>query len=207
MKYLLVSFMALCLCACASSTVSKDHLFIKDRDGKKSFVGLFATGAQHRVVIVNAEGKFCAEPSPDAVDDLVSQVTASLEASAKSGSRELEAAANAARTIVSDAKFLIERTQGLQYFRDGSFSLCILHANGAITSEEALIERHEKLLEKSTELILEELPLMAQKRLEYLEESHAKRQLETRLDEIKKIQEVLKPAGSDPDEPPSGETK
>lgn len=196
MKYVLLALVLLNLCACATkeTPVIEKHIFVKNVQGRDyKFLGVIATTAQRRVIVVNHKGLFCAEPSPDATDNLISNVTASLEASFKDPTgKNASLAANAAKSLLSEAQFLIQRTQGLQLFRDGSFSLCIMHANGNLTQEKYL-EKQQKLLEQCSALIKEELILTAKNKEKYLSQEKASEDFKERLEELKKLQNITKP--------------
>ncbi|WP_027180083.1 hypothetical protein [Maridesulfovibrio bastinii] len=196
MKYVLLALIMLNLCACATkeTPVIEKHVFVKSGPGLDyKFIGVIATTAQRRVIVFNDKGLFCAEPSPDATDNLISNVTASLEASLKSETGQSGSiAANAARSMISEAQFLIQRTQGLQLFRDGSFTLCTMRANGNLTDEE-YIKKQKELLEECSSLIKKELALMAVNKEKYLSQKISKSDFSDRIEELKKLQEITKP--------------
>lgn len=117
-------------------------------------VGTLATVAQRRIVIVKFENAaFCAEPSPDAVDNL----SAALSAALSGGTESITAKASLAASIATFAKQLFFRSQGLQLYRDGMFSLCNAFLNGAI-DKTVFQEKQTKLLEAAEKLIAAELP-------------------------------------------------
>jgi len=196
MKKIIFCLLTLILCSCATkdTPIIEKHVLVSNLEsGQTKYLNVIATTAQRRVLIINSEGNYCAEPSPDAADNLLSHITASLKASADSGEGpKAELLANAARSIMSDAQFLIERTQGLQLFRDGSFALCTMHANGAITSQKYL-EKMENLTKTSASLIAQELPLMSENRKTYLTDKQNKDNFETRINELQKLKEVTHP--------------
>jgi hypothetical protein len=196
MKYVLLALIMLNLCACATkeTPVIEKHVFVKSGPGLDyKFIGVIATTAQRRVIVFNDKGLFCAEPSPDATDNLISNVTASLKAGLKSETGQSGSlAANAARSLISEAQFLIHRTQGLQLFRDGSFNLCTMHANGNLTDEE-YIKKQDELLTKCSKLIESELKIMTKNKQEYLNQQTASTSINERIEELKKLQEITKP--------------
>jgi len=117
-------------------------------------VGTFALLAQRRMVLVKfSSGQFCAEPSPDAVDNLSSTFSAALAADSKSA----EASAKVAGAAARYAKQLFYRSQGLQLYRDGLFALCVEHLNGAIHPDQ-MPELQRNLLAEAASLIRTEIP-------------------------------------------------
>jgi len=117
-------------------------------------IGTFALVAERRMVLVKfKDGSFCAEPPPDAVDNLSAALSAGLAADTKS----VGASASAAAAVATYAKQLFYRSQGLQLYRDGMFSLCTQYLNGAITQTQ-MNDQLTKLLDKSAALIQAEIP-------------------------------------------------
>jgi len=87
---------------------------------------------------------YCAEPSPDVSQDLITQLAAEFG----EGGRGLSGQLDSATGIES----LFNRSQGVQLFRDGLFALCQAHHNGAVGAEEyglfiaSLIDRTSYLI-------------------------------------------------------------
>jgi hypothetical protein len=87
---------------------------------------------------------YCAEPSPDVGQDVLSRLTAGLSR----GDIQVTAGLDADSSIEA----LFRRSQGVQLFRDGLFALCQAHHNGAVGAEEyagfiaSLIERASYLI-------------------------------------------------------------
>ena len=117
----------------------------------------FDTGAERRLVISSLSPfTVCAEPSPDVAQNLTEALAAALKAeAAKEGSINIELASATARV----AKQLMRRSQGLQLFRDGSYSLCQAFMNKSINAIQYQ-DFYTKLLVISSKLIEEELPLL-----------------------------------------------
>lgn len=202
MRWLLMCMVLLSLLGCnsAKNPVIEDGVTVYTRYyendqwvEQESRIGVLATTAQRRVVLVNPEGDMCAEPSPDAVDDLISSVTGTFNLSGEGTAAEKEAAIQAAAEFASNvatsAQFLIERSQGVQLFRDGSFALCILHANGNI-GEDTYAQELTDLREDAVSLIEIELPILAERRSKHLNDAQLKKDFDKRVDELKKLQEV-----------------
>lgn len=207
MRWLLLCLLLLSLVGCnsAKNPVIEDGIRVYTRHytddqwvEQEARVGVLATTAQRRVIIVSADGKsVCAEPSPDAVDDLISSVTGSLEASLdKAAGTEAgmnaEAAAEIASSITTSAQFLLQRSQGVQLFRDGSFALCLMHANGGV-GEETYDREVSALRKDAVDLIKAELQQLVEKRDIHREKIKADKTFDERVNELKKLQELNVP--------------
>ena len=87
---------------------------------------------------------YCAEPSPDVSQDLITQLAAEFGEGGLGLAGQLDSA--------SGIESLFHRSQGVQLFRDGLFALCQAHHNGAVGAEEyglfiaSLIERTSYLI-------------------------------------------------------------
>ena len=93
---------------------------------------------------------YCAEPSPDVSQDLITQLAAEFGQGEMGLSGQLDSATGI------DALF--SRSQGVQLFRDGLFALCQAHHNGAVGAEEYGLFI-ASLIEKTSYLIALELAL------------------------------------------------
>ncbi len=119
-------------------------------------VGTLATVAQRRLALIKfSDGTFCAEPPPDVADSL----SAALSTGLAGGNGKIQIEGSVASSFATAAKQLFYRSQGLQLYRDGVFSLCAAHLNGAINKNEYLIQ-HKGLLDIAKTLIEIELPYM-----------------------------------------------
>ncbi|MBS0367477.1 MAG: hypothetical protein JSR67_16805 [Proteobacteria bacterium] len=117
----------------------------------------FATTPERRVVLMNVTNdRVCAEPSPDAGENLSYNLSAALSAK-KTGA---EADANFAQALQSAVQSLFTRTQGVQFYRDGMFSLCLAYMNGAV-DQTHYAESSRDLREKAADLIRLEIPYIA----------------------------------------------
>jgi len=147
----------LSLQGCTFFTSPKEQPIIEDKIGEfgsSDDIGTLATTADRRLVIFDRKSHaYCAEPSPDAADNLVSAFSGALEGSGGDVTAKVEMAKSFASTV----KQLFIRTQGLQLYRDGMYSLCQDYVKGAVTPAEYKI-RQEKLLEVSETLIKQEIP-------------------------------------------------
>lgn len=134
--------------------VIEDKTGVENPSQTDGRIGTFALVAERRMVLVKfSDGRFCAEPPPDAVDNLSASLSAALSADTKS----VGASASAAAAVASYAKQLFYRSQGLQLYRDGLFALCAQQLNGAITAGEMKTLMGD-LLKTSADLIKTEIP-------------------------------------------------
>lgn len=157
--------LAAALCGCSFLTPPTEKPVIEDHSG---VLGTFATVAERRMVVTkknypigadNSPGyysSFCAEPPPDSTQSIASSLTAALRADASQDKGKQSVSAEAARELVTTAKSLFTRSQGMQLFRDGVYNLCQAHLNAAI-SDEKYVEMFSKLLAVSAQLIGDEI--------------------------------------------------
>jgi hypothetical protein len=95
---------------------------------------------------------YCAEPSPDVSEDVLSRLVSRI------GDGQLRLGAEVEGE--SDIEALFRRSQGVQLFRDGLFALCQAHHNGAVGAENYGVFIGS-LIERSSYLIALELALGA----------------------------------------------
>ena len=150
-------------CGLALFTPPKENPIIEDKIGPKDmpFFRTMSTTAERRIVIVktlqgNKYGKYCAEPSPDAADNLASSFAAYLKGSGSNGAVNIEADTGVEKRLATTVFQLGTRSQGLQFFRDGSYSLCLAYLNDIITGAE-YITKLKELTDDSKALIDTEL--------------------------------------------------
>jgi hypothetical protein len=154
---------AMTLAGCGSSyfTSRGENPIVKDSIGngyldQDAQVGAFGTDATRRMILFKLKEdatKICAEPSPDAGMELAKKLAVALSAQVQgSGDGKLSVDSG----MASKMPQLLNRTQGLQLFRDGSFLTCQDFVNKAIDGAE-LNRRFDKLLETAKQLIEIEL--------------------------------------------------
>jgi hypothetical protein len=161
MKIAIVGTLSLPSLACQLFVPPQEHPVLDDRvtgeTGKPSYVQ-FATTPERRVVLMNVDNnRVCAEPSPDAAENISYNLSAALSAKQKSGD---QADASVATALQSAAHSLFTRTQGVQFYRDGMFSLCLAYMNGEIEGSDYKTLSSE-LRGQAFELIKEEIPYIA----------------------------------------------
>jgi hypothetical protein len=144
-----------------SNPVIKDYIGGTTREDEA--VGVLGTTASHRTVIVrlNTEngvgqrGEFCPEPPPDVSQAIADSFAAALQAevdtpaSQTSGSGSLAVAS----TFSSSVAPLIRRSQGLQFYRDGMYYLCVAYINHVISQAE--YNAQSGLLQKDARELIE----------------------------------------------------
>ena len=177
MKFMLcvVSFaIVLTLSGCSYLTRPMEQPVIEDHSIDNR-IATFATIPSRRVIIMKAEDLqasgtdsqndnrtiiVCAEPPADVSDNIAgafgSALTATLPATGSPPAASI--AANMSESRATAAKYLIQRTQGLQLYRDGMYNLCQAKMN-KIIDDETFIARADKLLEVSAALIKAEIEL------------------------------------------------
>lgn len=139
----------------------KENSIIEDQVGEKLYRTV-STTSERRLIIINDSadpdyrGLYCAEPSPDSADNLVSSITAYLKAKQNSGPSEIGAEAGFDKMLATTVQQLGTRSQGLQFFRDGTYALCQAYMNNTV-SEEEYVQKLDKILNISRELIEIEL--------------------------------------------------
>ncbi len=158
----LIALIALGGCSTLRPPIIEDRVGLVGRE----VVGTLATAADYRVVIVPLEPvkdekgekriMFCAEPSADAASQISAAFSALLAAPLLKG-KEIDAQAAAA--IATSMKQLFKRSQGVQLYRDGQFTLCNAFLNGAIGKQQ-YFEELQKLRESAQALIHEEIPYL-----------------------------------------------
>ncbi len=158
---LAIAIMTLGGCALFSTPASVP--VVEDEVGSGRFslendnrIGTLATVAQRRLALIRfKDGKFCAEPPPDAADN----ISATLSTALSGSSGNVQANAQLVASIASVAKQLFYRSQGLQLYRDGSFALCNAYLNGTI-NDAVFQSKQAELLETAKALIAQEIPYL-----------------------------------------------
>ena len=122
-----------------------------------------AVPPKRRIVIVMVKpkdgerGRYCAEPPPDVSPELLEQIKALVDADAKVGGEQPgKTQTQGQKNYMEIAQRLVRRTQGVQWFRDGLYSLCQLYVNDAIKGADVK-HAFDDLVRTSSELIKIEL--------------------------------------------------
>lgn len=152
------------LAGCSYLTPPIERPVVEDHSGH---LGTFTMVAERRMVLTKRvykdsspesayESKFCAEPPPDATQSIASVLTAAFKGSASGAETKPELAADLSKSLETTAKSLFQRSQGVQLFRDGLYSLCQAHLNGAITAAQ-YDAQYSALLTAATDVIKKEI--------------------------------------------------
>lgn len=169
---------AIALTGCASAgDHSVDEQLLNDKGWGRASV--ISTTAERRAVIVRVPAmdkngnaakerniQACAEPSPDVAEAVTGSLRAVVEAATKNGGADgAKISADLMSSYATSLTVLTRRSQGVQFFRDGLYSLCQFHMNGAI-SEQNFIARYDKLVEEAKALVMQELKDINQAKLD-----------------------------------------
>lgn len=125
-------------------------------------VGTLGVTADRRIVIVRLHndsagaGRFCAEPPPDAGQNVASALTTLLNVSSDKLDTNLKA--ELAKSLASNFQAFVKRSQGLQLYRDAMYNLCQSSLNQALDKAEVKSISAE-YFQKAVDLIKHELTL------------------------------------------------
>ena len=120
------------LASCANlSTINRQTLFADVGEHGNHPGQVVHLDVQQRLFITNEMGRFCAEPSPDAM----ASFAAALSASGGSPSNE---AISAALTAGSQSSSIGLRTQSITLLRDTLYRMCEAYNNGKLTDSQVM---------------------------------------------------------------------
>lgn len=91
-------------------------------------MSIVSTRADRRTIMIFAPNRICPESAPDVGEAVSAQFMAELAARGASAG----IGSSSSTAIMS----LINRSQGLQQYRDAAFTACIMYVNGALTAQE-----------------------------------------------------------------------
>ncbi|MHC1699469.1 MAG: hypothetical protein AB9900_00620 [Humidesulfovibrio sp.] len=118
---------------------------------------VLATKAERRIIFVSGDGKtVCVEPSPDVSEAVATAVHAMVNGTASKDDAVGSAGFTLSRGMANSIAMLFVRTQGIQFFRDGSFALCQAYTSHAI-DEKAYLDRLDRFRADARALIEKEL--------------------------------------------------
>ena len=165
----------------------------------KDTIDTFATTASRRMVIKAARDRgnnkdyrsgsiVCSEPSPDVGEAFTSALVNALEVSAKTDAYDGKVANTFARSVATEVAPLLYRSQGIQFYRDAMYSLCIDRLNGWLASknddckknntncseiytDNYYNQRKEEIEKIALKLIMMEIPEMAEVQKTYYQNS------------------------------------
>lgn len=165
MRALSLVFLIVTLPGCAMFYSPKEQPVVEDHIQNWlniEKVGVLSTTAERREVIFKfPDNQFCAEPPPDVAETLASTLTLLAQGSVtNASSEEISARLEVTKALATSIKSLFHRSQGAQFFRDGSFNLCQGYLNGAVRTPEKYVEMYENLLNTSKGLVELEVPFI-----------------------------------------------
>ncbi len=150
-----------------SNPVVKDDsisLGIIGKDYSKDFT-TFSTTASRRIVVVMQNKKFteiCSEPPPDVGEAFAAAVADAINLKVPVEGVPLELSNQYARAVSTQIASLINRTQGLQLYRDSMHNLCIDRLNEWVNGTDKGPDSYNSLrkhyFDQSVALIRDELP-------------------------------------------------
>lgn len=161
-KSTVIGLAALLTAGCGSSWFSQrdEDPIVKDLIRKgvitENVGATLGTRSERRLAFFNMTNnqlKICAEPSPDATEEVARKLAAAMSAQVQgSGSGQVSIDSEMLRKAMP----VFERTQGLQLMRDAFFQSCLAHMNKSIDNA-ALDKRFYAILELAGKLIDKEL--------------------------------------------------
>lgn len=145
------------------STASNPNILLKLKDDQKN-ENIISIVSERRMVYTTEIDKnnikdvwrFCAEAPPDTATSFTNNVSGSFSASGDNISGQ----AQFAKSLASYANQLFYRTQGVQFFRDGAFNLCMAKMDNFISEDQYASLIHLLILESSNR-IKDEIPYLA----------------------------------------------
>lgn len=149
---LICIFVILIFNTIVDSNYSSSDLIVLE-NGTVSFI---STTASNRLSFIDSRtGVFCSEPSPDALIDTASKTNIK-------GTANKEGVVNGEVDLSKIGKEnttkLFERSQAIQFFRDGMYYLCQTYANGIISKNE-YVQAQTELRQSGFELLSREMSL------------------------------------------------
>lgn len=130
----------------ATNPLIEDRVRMGDSDQQK--MSVLTSRADRRTILVFGPNAVCAEPSPDVAEAIFQQTAAEVAA------EKVNAGLN--QTTQTALLQLTRRSQGLDYYRSGSFINCLMRYNGDLTREE-YVAKNEELLKDALEMTKAEI--------------------------------------------------
>lgn len=116
-----------------------------------------AVTSERRVIMFNdAKNRYCAEPPPDVAQNISSALSFGVKATA--GKLPADVEAEYTKALAVAAQRLMNRSQGLQLYRDGMYYLCQAFINEGV-SVDGFVKQSESLLKTSEDLIRHEITI------------------------------------------------
>lgn len=145
--------LALSGCGTRQFSARTTNPVIEDRvragDSSDPKMSIVSTRADRRTILLFGPNRICAEPAPDVGEAVSGQVIAELATLSKS----VGFGQSSATAIMA----LVNRSQGLQYYRDGLFALCIMRENGVISDNKEYLDQHRYLFDQSVRMTMAQI--------------------------------------------------
>jgi hypothetical protein len=133
---------------CGTGMFNANGAIVEDKVGNYRTL---AVTAERRVIMFNdVKNRYCAEPPPDVAQNISSALSYSAKATAGKLPADIEAEYTKALAVA--AQRLMNRSQGLQLYRDGMYYLCQAFINegvsvdGFVTESKSLLDTAERLI-------------------------------------------------------------
>lgn len=161
LRYLILAF-SVSLTACshrwvydrATNPVTEDYARLTSQSDEVAFM---STRAERRLAFVkfrSSDTRFCPEPPPDVGEAFARQFALALEGS---GESSFIPNTDIQESLVTAIAPLFCRSQGIDFFRNAQFGLCVLYANGAISNESEYLKLLKHYYDKAVTLTSTEL--------------------------------------------------
>ncbi len=139
---------------CGTGMFNANGAIVEDKVGNYRTL---AVTAERRVIMFNdVKNRYCAEPPPDVAQNISSALTFSAKATA--GKLPADVEAEYTKALAVAAQRLMNRSQGLQLYRDGMYYLCQAFINEGV-SVDGFVKQSESLLKTSEDLIRHEISI------------------------------------------------
>lgn len=139
---------------CGVGMFNANGAIVEDKVGKYRTL---AVTSERRVITFNEEKKkYCAEPPPDVAQNISTAL--SYRGRATGGKLPGDVEAEFTKALAVAAQRLMNRSQGLQLYRDGMYYLCQAFINDGV-SENDFMAQSASLLKTAEELIRHEITI------------------------------------------------
>ncbi|MBK9948283.1 MAG: hypothetical protein IPP12_13995 [Nitrospira sp.] len=137
---------------CGMGMFNANGAIVEDKVGNYRTL---AVTAERRVIMFNdVKNRYCAEPPPDVAQNISSAL--SFGAKATAGKLPADVEAEYTKALAVAAQRLMNRSQGLQLYRDGMYYLCQAFINEGVPVNEFMAQS-ASLLRTAEELIKHEI--------------------------------------------------
>lgn len=139
---------------CGTGMFNANGAIVEDKVGHYRTL---AVTSERRVIMFNdAKNRYCAEPPPDVAQNISSALSFGVKATA--GKLPADVEAEYTKALAVAAQRLMNRSQGLQLYRDGMYYLCQAFINEGV-SVDGFVKQSDSLLKTSEDLIRHEITI------------------------------------------------